>query len=274
MREVIMRALKHIEESENVQIILAVEAGSRAWGFESPDSDFDVRYIYVRNPEFYLSIDQGRDVIDHYHKQPYIKATEFDDPLLDITGWDLRKALKLMRKANPQLQEWLNSPIVYIGARRETLRKLASEVNRFEPVLAFYRDMAKTNFREYLQGDVVRYKKYLYVIRPLFAAQWTRSYRTFPPVNFRELFEKIVPQYEWTNPELRDSVERLLKVKAISSEVDDAPKDPVLHEWIEAELKREPRSMLDPETDPTETLNRYFRKLVYGNELHRFSTAE
>lgn len=269
MFDKILRALDLIEKSENVRIILAVEAGSRAWGFESPDSDFDVRYVYVRHADFYMSIDGGRDVIDHYHKQPYIQGTEFDDPLLDITGWDIRKALQLMRKANPQLQEWLHSPICYFTGQRSQLQALSAQVDRFEPVYAFYRDMAKNNFRTYLQGEMVRYKKYLYVIRPLLAAQWVRTYRTFPPVHFRDLFETIIVQYEIMYPELRDAIERLLAKKAEASELADAPRDEALHEWIECEFKRKSIQLNDAESDPTPVLNSYFREIVHGSELLR-----
>lgn len=269
MLDRINRALHLIEQSENITIILAVEAGSRAWGFESPDSDYDVRYVYVRHSDFYMSIDDGRDVIDHYHKQPYIQGTEFDDPLLDITGWDIRKALQLLRKANPQLQEWLHSPISYVTGQRVALQNLSAEIDRFEPVYAFYRDMAKNNFRTYLQGEMVRYKKYLYVIRPLLAAQWVRSYRTFPPVHFRDLFETIIVQYETTYPELREAIERLLAKKAEASELADAPRDDALHEWIKWEFTRKSLQLNDPEIDPTPDLNAYFREIVYGSQLLR-----
>lgn len=267
MREKILEALRHIEREEDITILVAFEAGSRAWGFESPDSDFDVRYIYVRRPDDYLTIDQRRDVIDHYHTQPYITGTQFDDPLLDITGWDVRKALQLMRKSNPQLQEWLHSPICYLDAERERLTQLSALVDRFRPVVEFYRGMAYGNFREYLQGSQVRYKKYLYVIRPLLAAQWVRTYRTFPPVLFSTLLEDTIVQYEAMYPELRGAIERLLAKKAQSTEMEDAPRDPALHEWIEAELARKPEPMNDPTGDPTPQLNDYFREVVRGFEL-------
>lgn len=262
MREKILGALRHIEREERVSILVAVEAGSRAWGFESPDSDFDVRYVYVRRPDAYMEIDPRRDVIDHYHTQPYIAGTQFDDPLLDITGWDVKKALQLMRKGSPQLQEWLNSPTVYSSLQRYRLLELSNSLDRFEPVYAFYRSMAASNFRTYLQGERVRYKKYLYVIRPLFAAQWVVTYRTFPPVHFRTLFNDVIVQYEMMFPHLRDAIELLLERKASASELEDAPRDDALHEWICCELKRKPTQMNDPESDPTSKLNLYFQEVV------------
>jgi predicted nucleotidyltransferase len=267
MRQRIIEALRWIEHKEKVKILVAVEAGSRAWGFESPDSDFDVRYVYVRRPTAYLEIDDRRDVIDHYHQQPYIQGSGFDDPLLDITGWDVKKALQLLRKGSPQLQEWLNSTTIYIEGQRQSLLDLSNSINRFEPVYMFYRSMAANNFRTYLQGDMVRYKKYLYVIRPLLAAQWVVTYRTFPPVDFRTLLLDVIQQYETMFPHLREAIERLLERKAKASELEDAPRDEVLHEWIRWEFDRKPHQMDDPVSDPTPQLNSFFHRVLCGKEL-------
>ena len=88
----IVNRLEEIERSESVRILLAVESGSRAWGFPSPDSDYDVRFLYARPRDWYLSIDARRDVIE----------CPIED-VLDINGWDIRKALHLLLKANPVL---------------------------------------------------------------------------------------------------------------------------------------------------------------------------
>lgn len=103
MQNLICKKLQEIEKKENVKILLAVESGSRAWGFESPDSDYDVRFIYVRQKEDYLRLDKIRDVIE----------LPLND-VLDMNGWDLQKALRLLHKSNPTLFEWLASPIVYL----------------------------------------------------------------------------------------------------------------------------------------------------------------
>jgi uncharacterized protein len=233
MKERIQRALAHIELTQNVRVLYAAEAGSRAWGFESPDSDWDVRFVYVRPVEWYLSISEGRDVLDSYHSM--VAGTEFDDPLLDITGWDLKKAFKMLRKSNPQLLEWLNSPIVYRDMASENLREVSNQMLRMYPLQTHYHGMAKGNFREYLQGPVVRYKKYLYVIRPLMAVTWVRMYGSAPPVSFDQLMQGVIFTYDdWQA--LESSIQRLLAVKRQSTEVEGAPADPVLHAWIEKQL--------------------------------------
>ena len=102
MKDIILRELKKIEEQENVKIIMAIESGSRAWGFASPDSDYDVRFIYVRKEEDYLKLEKTRDVIEW----------KLDD-VLDINGWDIKKALQLLHNSNPTVFEWCASPIIY-----------------------------------------------------------------------------------------------------------------------------------------------------------------
>lgn len=94
MQRLIVDKLHEIEAEEGVRILLAVESGSRAWGFASPDSDYDVRFLYVRRAEDYLRLDAVRDVIER----------PIDDEL-DINGWDLQKALRLLYKSNPTLFE-------------------------------------------------------------------------------------------------------------------------------------------------------------------------
>ena len=102
MRKKIQTQLRRIEEEESIKILLAVESGSRAWGFASPDSDYDVRFIYIRRMEDYLKLEKVRDVIE----------LPMDD-VLDMNGWDLQKTLRLLYKSNPTLFEWFSSPIVY-----------------------------------------------------------------------------------------------------------------------------------------------------------------
>ncbi len=90
MERTIKAGLAEIEAQENVRIVYACESGSRAWGFPSSDSDYDVRFIYLHPLEWYLSIEKRRDVIE----RPITGV-------LDVNGWDLRKALQLFRKSNP-----------------------------------------------------------------------------------------------------------------------------------------------------------------------------
>ena len=149
--------LNAIEEKENLTILLAVESGSRAWGFASPDSDYDVRFIYIRPQEFYLKLEKRKDVCEWAL-----------DETLDINGWDFDKTLRLLRSSNPTLFEWMSSPIVY--RKHPAFDSLMVNVHEYFmsiPGLHHYLHMAEGNYREFLKGDIVKLKKYFYVIRPI-----------------------------------------------------------------------------------------------------------
>jgi hypothetical protein len=227
MREQVMAHLRAIEAQHKVTILFACESGSRGWGFASPDSDYDVRFIYVNRLPWYLTVAPGRDVIE--------LPISGD---LDINGWDLRKALGLMRESNPTLLEWLRSPIVY---REETevmarFRALAEQVFANAKGWHHYTSMAKKNFREHLQADTVRYKKYLYVLRPLLAARWIRAQPGVPPMRFAELALHTLDPV--ADAALIAEINALLEVKMRAGEAATSPRWPGIHAFIESELAR------------------------------------
>jgi predicted nucleotidyltransferase len=182
IKDDIVHRLKHVEETEHVRILMAIESGSRAWGFASPNSDYDIRFIYVREPDWYLSVDleDRRDVIEY----PIV-----DD--IDLNGWDLRKALQLFWKSNPAFVEWIQSPITYIeeGPFRSQVLDLLPEIYSIEKGIYHYRSMAKTNYRGYLKDERVPLKKYFYVLRPLLAIRWLERFGTAAPIEFKTLLD-------------------------------------------------------------------------------------
>lgn len=222
MRASVLQNLAALEQRHDVKVLFACESGSRGWGFASPDSDYDVRFIYVNRLPWYLTVEPGRDVIE----QPISGE-------LDINGWDLRKTLQLLKESNPTLLEWLRSPIIYRQDAEwvSRLRTLAEE--GFSPVRGYhhYVSMAKKNLREHLYGEVVRYKKYLYVLRPLLAARWIREGRGVPPMRFAELASQTL-----TDRAVLDEVNTLLEVKMRAGESATSPRWVGIHDFIEAEL--------------------------------------
>lgn len=224
MRARVLDELQRIEAEHQVTVLYACESGSRAWGFASPDSDFDVRFVYVPRTEWYLRVDEPRDVIE----RPLTDE-------LDISGWELRKALRLMRGANPSLLEWLGSPLVYRADPQAlaSLRELGQAFYSPRAVRHHYLSMARKNLRGYLLGDTVRLKKYLYVIRPLLAVRWIDQGLGMPPTAFGELLAGTVSE-----PALQVAIDALLAVKRRSGEAAHGPRDEVLHAFIEAELVR------------------------------------
>jgi hypothetical protein len=218
--------LTAIERAEHCIIILAVESGSRAWGFASADSDYDVRFLYVRPWAWYLSvyIEDKRDVIE-----------EPINDMLDVSGWDLRKALRLLKKSNPPLLEWLQCPLVY-SERPEISSELRRLVPAFySPKAAFYHylHMAQGNFREYLRGETVWRKKYFYVLRPLLAMRWIENGLGPVPIEFGRLVEATVH-----SPVVLDAIETLLSEKRAGAEPDRGPHSPALSTFIQEELAR------------------------------------
>ena len=249
MRETILSELTKLDQTNNVQVIYAVESGSRAWGFESPDSDYDVRFIYVRPQDDYLRIDRVRDVIDW---QP--------DPLFDATGWDLPKTLRLMRKSNPSLYEWAASPIVYRST--PTWELLGPMLDRcFSPraIGMHYLSMARRNREEHLLAPTVKLKKYLYVLRPILACRWLVERGTMPPVRFSDLVEAELPQ------DLKPSVDDLLARKRAANEAKRIEHMPDIDSFIErglADMDGKIRELPKAEDVPWEDLDARFREIL------------
>jgi len=222
----ISEKLAQIEHQQQVSILFACESGSRGWGFASPDSDYDVRFIYVPHLPWYLQVQPGRDVIE----QP-INAE------LDISGWELRKALGLLHDSNPTLCEWLDSPIVYqqIQPWAQRLHALVRQYVSLRRAYQHYVSMAKKNLHKYLQGEIIRHKKYFYSLRPLLAARWIRQRGSLPPMRFAELASQMID-----DPALIDDINALLEIKmrVSESEIDSGPRRNRILDFIESELEQ------------------------------------
>lgn len=209
--------LAAIERAHGVRILYACESGSRAWGFASENSDYDVRFIYAHEPEWYLRLKQQRDVIEWAL-----------DEVLDINGWDLSKTLRLMRASNPTVFEWLNSPIIYHeDGVFSKVRELSCMSFAPRPTIYHYLNMARKNRAEHLATERVKLKKYFYVMRSLLAARWVAEKRTAPPVPFAELVR------EELEPEMRPLFAELVRQKTHFCESGVVPRIPELDMWIE-----------------------------------------
>lgn len=248
LRDKIIKELKMIEETYRVKVLYACESGSRAWEFPSKDSDYDVRFIYIHDRNWYLSIDQKRDVIE----------LPIND-LLDINGWELTKALRLFRKSNPSLLEWLNSGIVYYHSFSviKKIKDLSETIFLPKACLHHYLNMADGNFRNYLQNEQVKIKKYFYVLRPILASKWIEKYNTFPPLEFTILVNDLIPEGM-----LKQEINQLLERKIMGDELNFEPKVKRINEFIEMELEsisQYVESLNINVSDPTEKLDQLFR---------------
>jgi len=223
VREAISRELDAIEMQEDVRIVYACESGSRAWGMASADSDYDVRFIYARRPEWYLSLEPGRDVIE-------IPISD----MLDISGWDLRKALRLFGQSNPSMMDWLQSPIVYreIPDIVNQLRALIPTV--FSPQRGYhhYLRVAGRSYKLMTTGGETSLKPFFYCLRSLLAVRWIDDRESVPPIELMTLAEAMLPS------EHLPALTALLLRKQMGQENDSQVIDRALLTFVEEELRR------------------------------------
>lgn len=249
MKEEISHQLAAIEQTHDVRVLYACESGSRAWGFASPDSDFDVRFIYLQPRDNYLSIHERRDVIE-------LPVNE----VLDVNGWDIRKALQLFLKSNAPLYEWLQSPIVYkehSGFAAE-LRELMPKYFSRRAGCHHYLSMARNTFENDLQAPQVKLKKYFYALRPALACRWILKNQTVPPMEFGQL-RTLVTDAGW-----QQAVDDLLNRKKKAGEKEFIDPIPKFQEWIAATIAecKEEADALTAVTRDTDQLDQIFRKYV------------
>lgn len=252
----ILDKLLEIGRQHRVHIFYACESGSRAWGFPSANSDYDVRFLYIREKDWYLSInlETSRDVIE-------LPIT--DD--LDVSGWDVRKALGLLRKSNPPLLEWLSSPTVYLqdDVLIEKFRSLAPHCYSPTACTYHYLHMARGNYREYLKGDEVSVKNYFYVLRPLFAIKWIEERSDIVPMEFGVMVDSLV-----TDLELKAEIQRLIERKKRGDELKREPRIESISRFIDQEMERLRSKTIEKRNEKpvVELLNQTFREMLDQSE--------
>ncbi len=249
IEETIREKLIEIEQKEQVKILHAVESGSRAWGFASPDSDYDVRFIYLRREEDYLKLDPPRDVIEWQL-----------DEVLDINGWDLKKTLIQFHRGNVTLFEWSNSPVVYRTTEEwSQIYDRAKQYFSMKAAAYHYYGTANSTYLQHLQGETVKYKKYFYALRPLLAGRYIAAFHCPPPVAFEELLNLELSK------ELRNGIGELLALKVKTDEKTDSRPLPVIQDFIADELLKQKAAvdrMEDDRKEDWEPLNALFRELL------------
>lgn len=250
MDRLVPQKLAELEKTYGISVLYAAESGSRAWGFASKDSDFDVRFIYVRPVQDYLHLEEIRDVLE-------IPI----DEVWDVCGWDLNKALRLLRRSNPSLYEWAGSPIVYKTTPlwEKHIVPALSECYQPERNLYHYRNMAQGNFSRHFSEADTAVKKYFYVLRPILAGKWVVSHRCPPPVPFVDLLPLL-------DGSLRETVGELLHLKMQAGEKDRIPRIPQLDAFIAHELEILKNADLPEEEPPSwDKLNQLFLTILNEN---------
>lgn len=250
MRTEIIQGLWTLAQEEQVTTMLAVESGSRAWGVQSPDSDYDVRFIYRHKPEWYMDLHEQRDVIEHMTS----------DGVLDFAGWDLRKALRLAYKSNPSLLEWLSADTVYsvskeIVGLREIMKTFSARALMYHYVGLAYRQRNQY----WLENRHVKLKKYFYALRPLMAVQFMHDHGyAIPPLRFNTL--RAASSF---SSEIDAELDDLLARKAATMET-GAGRYPALDIYIDDMIARGHQWVLAaPDNKPDMgALNEYFIQTI------------
>lgn len=226
--QAIEQALCKIEAAQGFRILYACESGSRAWGFASRDSDFDVRYIFVWPRDEYLKV----------HAPPEHKHDDFGD--LDMTGWELRKALHHFGKSNASFYEWLNSPVVYFDdGLRDELQQLMPQFFQARTGVHHYLGLARQLWPQEA-GESINGKKLLYVLRATLAARWILQHKNPPPVPFNELLSLIEDRA------LLSEIEQLVEAKKAAIEADALLVSAALREFViatRAECEEQSRTL-------------------------------
>lgn len=252
MIEEIKKEIERLEDRHEIKILLAVESGSRAWGFASTDSDWDVRFVYIHNLDWYLKIDEQKD------SQEEILPND-----IDLAGWKLKKALRLFRKSNPPMLEWLRSPIIYKEqfSTAEKLRDLSEKYFNPKSCMHHYLSMARNNFREYLRTDFVKSKKYFYVLRPVLACGWIKNTNSFPPMEFQDLVDSQIK-----DAQIKTEIAELLTRKMSGKELKEEPKIGILNDFLEQKIEfyNDYVEQIEPnEKPPTELLDELFKETIF-----------
>lgn len=258
IEEQIHKTLETIEHEREVKILHAVESGSRAWGFHSPNSDYDVRFLYVHKRDWYLSVYPGRDVIELPINEIY-----------DVSGWDLKKTLHLALKSNAVVLEWLHSPIIYRSDPTfiEELKSFCRAAFHEKTLTYHYINLGTRQVDQtWRTKDKTQIKKYFYMIRPAMALRWLEKNDNGAdvPMDIQNLMHGAdVPQ------NIRAEINSLIERKKSLTEKEEIGKIKILDEFMHEEFeKAEKRASGLPKSDKPdmEQADEFFRKWLFPKE--------
>lgn len=253
--------LENLAREHRVRILIAVESGSRAWGFPSADSDYDVRFIYIHTQNEYLGIQDIRDVIETPTAPDNILGT-----VMDMNGWDLRKALQLSLKSNAVVQEWLTSPIHYIidEAAITSFKKFVSKTASLPSYIYHYDHLARNAYEKICaDSQKARLKDYCYAIRAALALRWIESRQDLPPMDINSLQNGLI-----VNKEIQSEISNIITLKKTATEADTIPRKTILDDLIVETLSCKREKPLKKEKDDSNIIfaNSLFREILLQSQ--------
>lgn len=186
MKQKITALLQNLEKEHNIKILFAVENGSRAWGMNSKDSDYDVRFVFYRPLNEYITFNKKEDVITIAFDEN-LQLHKTQGSLIDMCGFDIFKYLKLLASSNPTTIEWLNSPIIHLGDNNIELKSYMGSNFSQEKLFHHYFSLFQNNYKIYIKdGKKITYKKYLYSMRGILNALYVLKFDKVPPILMRD----------------------------------------------------------------------------------------
>jgi len=260
MHNLIKKLCQRIEKEKNIRILFAVENGSRVWGMESKDSDYDVRFVFVRPLIDYIQIKKPEEVINLGFDKRGNKTRK--NALIDMSGFDIFKYAQLLYHSNPTTIEWLMSDIVYHGKQNTVFKKFA--IKNFNPLALYYhyKSSNKHHYLQYIKSKRnITYKRYLYAFRGLVNAKFVAYRKSVPPIRFSEALEgmeKIIP------PDILARIETIIKLKSEGKEKKIIENLPEMDEYIEKFLGEKEVSEPRKRRNLDAVLNAELRKIVLG----------
>jgi len=246
--EKIQSLLKDIEQKKQIQILYACETGSRAWGFPSPDSDYDIRFIYRHQKDWYLSLNKQKDSIEQMIGHEW-----------DITGWELRKSLVMLKKSNAALIERFQSPVVYMDTDNYGGKFLELIKAYYSPTAVFYHHyaLAKKFWEDLKDEPIIKLKSFFYLVRSLLSCNYIVHNNDVVPMHIEGLMQNIPVT-------IHQLLQELMVLKSGVGEQYTHPASTVLNSWIVevwAFLETKKNALAVNDTGYTQ-LNNFFRTSI------------
>ena len=235
VRQIVEGRLKYLEREHNIQVLFAIENGSRAWNMASKNSDYDVRFVYKRNIENYISLNKAKDVFEIYLDKEYHSCNP-ENALVDMVGFDLMKYMGLLSKSNPTAIEWLMSDIIYFGSNDLSIKQYIQENFNPQTLIHHYVSLCKKHYNRYIsENKKVTHKMYLYMMRGLLNALYVYKKDSIPPLDFTKTIEFLKDDIPF---DVYNTVKEIIEIKSSGLEKDSIERIPVLDEFIEVYINR------------------------------------
>lgn len=258
IKQLIKKLCENIEKEKKVKILFAIESGSRVWRLHSTDSDYDVRFVYVRPLEEYIQINKPAEVIERFFDREG-KSCNQTGCFIDMVGFDIFKYTRMLSSSNPTSIEWLFSDIVYHGKQPPVFRRFVQKSFQKISLYFHYKSMCRQNYLKYLKsGNEVTYKKYLYAMRGLINAKYVVEFRKIPPIKFPDTIKTIT-----TIPaKIKKKLLKMIELKKQGREKQIIQNIPQIDTYIENFLKDDTEAPTKKQLVTYTELNKELRRII------------